>query len=225
MSGNPQHHDEGQEQQPIAVSSLNDERGANSVRSVEEGVMEEYSEKPPPPPRRRFYKQKKYWIICSILTAIIVVVVVLLIIYVFFPMIAQTIMNKAGIQVDSAQITFTDPTSTSGGSNSAITKRQPSYNMNSTFFMSMSSKLTNTGPFSASIKFHNPIEVYYNNTMLGTITLPDTHVSGGSGQLQAVTPFFIADMDKFTAFAKDMLAQETFIWNMKGKLDISALSR
>ncbi|KAJ8663466.1 hypothetical protein O0I10_000706 [Lichtheimia ornata] len=193
--------------------------GANSVNnSVEEGVMEEYSEKPPPPPRRRFYKQKKYWIICSILTVIIVVVVVLLIIFVFFPMIAQSIMNKASIGVDSAGITFEPP-------KDDLAKRQD-FNMNTTFYMDMESTLHNTGPFSADIKFHNPINVYYNESiLLGTVTLPDTHVSGGSGKLQAVTPFMIQDADVFAEFAKEMLAKEEFVWKMKGKLDISALSR
>ena len=206
---------------PFAASADDSQyldRGTNSVRSVDEGIMEEYSEKPPPPPRRRFYKQKKYWIVCSILTVIIVVIAVLLIVFVFFPMIAQHIMNQAGIGVDAADITFQQPQDNLG-------RRQEQYDMNSTFYMKMSSKLTHTGPFPADIKFHNPINVYYNETMIGTITLPDTHVSGGSGKLEAVTPFLIQDPAFFGAFSKDMLAQETFVWKMKGKLDITALSR
>lgn len=193
--------------------------------SVDGSVMEAYAEKPPPPPRRRFYKQKKYWIICSILTAIIVVVVVLLIIFVFFPMIAQSIMNKAGINVNKADITFSLPDNDQGAT---VTKRQEAttYDMNTTFFMHMGSKLTNTGPFSADIHFHNPLNVYYNDTvLLGSITLPDTHVSGGHGTIDAVTPFTIQDTAVFAAFAKEMLALESFKWRIKGKLDIHALTR
>lgn len=216
------HHLDDDAAAPMAVNTTTDDRyhdrGTNSIRSIDDGVMEEYSEKPPPPPRRRFYKQKRYWIICSVITVIIVVVVVLLIIYVFFPMIAQSLINKAGIEVGDAQITFSPP------DNLSSQKRQ-TYNMNETFFMNMTSKLTNTGPFSADITFHNPIEVYYNDTILGTITLPSAHVSGGSGQLKAFTPFYINNTEFFASFSKDMLADKTFTWRMKGKLDISALSR
>ncbi|KAI7857202.1 hypothetical protein BDC45DRAFT_501916 [Circinella umbellata] len=210
---------------PIATStpdhSQYHDRGIQgSVRSVDEGIMEEYSEKPPPPPRRRFYKQKKYWIVCSILTVVIVVVAVLLIVFVFFPMIAQHIMNQAGIEVGGADITFSAP-----DDNLQRRQEQPTYDMNSTFYMKMTSKLTHTGPFAADIQFHNPITVFYNDTLLGTITLPDTHVSGGGGSLEAVTPFQIEDPNYFAQFSKDMLSQKNFVWKMKGKLDITALSR
>ncbi|KAI8149166.1 hypothetical protein BJV82DRAFT_209280 [Fennellomyces sp. T-0311] len=215
----PEYHDGRMAFATSADDSQYLDRGTGSVRSVEEGVMEEYSEKPPPPPRRRFYKQKKYWIICSIITVIIVVIVVLLIIFVFFPMIAQHIMNKAGIDVEGADISFTQP------EDNLARRQEQQYDMNSTFYMKMSSKLTDTGPFSADIQFHNPISVYYNDTLIGTVTLPDTHVSGGSGMLETTTPFLIQDPAYFAEFSKDMLAQETFIWKMKGKLDITALSR
>ncbi|KAG1244155.1 hypothetical protein G6F68_015559 [Rhizopus microsporus] len=90
----------------------------------------------------------------------------------------------------------------------------------------MDSSLSNTGPFSASIKFHNPVEVYYNNTLLGDIYFfNDTHISTGHGSLNAVTPFTIKDVNAFAAFSKQMLAVETFTWTLKGKLDITALSR
>lgn len=193
--------------------------------SVDQGVMEEYSEKPPPPPPRRFYRNKKYWIVCSILTVIIVVVVVLLIVFVFFPIIAQSLMNKANIGVNSAQITFTPPDNLDTNNALSLTKRQQQYDMNQTFFMSMESALSNTGPFSAHIKFYNPIHVYYNDTVLGSLTLPETDIAGGHGTLKAVTPFEITNASYFAEFAKEMLAAKTFVWTMKGKLDITALSR
>ncbi|KAI9253787.1 hypothetical protein BDA99DRAFT_467830 [Phascolomyces articulosus] len=181
--------------------------------------MEEYSEKPPPPAPRRFYKQKKYWIICSIISVIIVVVVVLLIIYVFFPMIAQALMNQAGIGVESSDITFQPPADN-------LSKRDgEQLNLNEAFYMSMTSQMSNTGPFAADLKFHNPINVYYNETLLGNITLPDSKISGGKGTLQADTPFLIQNTTFFAAFAKEMLANKDFKWNLKGKLDITALTR
>jgi hypothetical protein len=85
--------------------------------SINSNDADEYYEKPPQ--KKRFYRQKKYWIICSILTAIIVLVVVLLIVFVFFPKIAQLIINNSGIKVNSANIAFTPPASTG-----SVQKRQ-----------------------------------------------------------------------------------------------------
>ncbi|KAI8143830.1 hypothetical protein BJV82DRAFT_557523 [Fennellomyces sp. T-0311] len=184
----------------------------------ENSVMEEYSEKPPPPPPRKFYRQKKYWIICSIISVIIVVVVVILILYVFFPMIAQALMNQSGIGVEDSQITFQPPDNLSKRDGEAL-------NMNSSFYMSMTSQMSNTGPFAADLTFHNPINVYYNDTLLGNITLPDSKIAGGKGTLVADTPFIIQNTTFFAAFAKEMLANDEFKWRLKGKLDITALTR
>ncbi|KAI8375941.1 uncharacterized protein BYT42DRAFT_645619 [Radiomyces spectabilis] len=213
------------EHQPLPTNIAQDEYYQNARdRSVEEGSLEEYMEKPAAPPRRRFYKKKKYWIICSVISAIVIVVVVCLIVFVFFPMIAQSLMNGANISVEEAQITFNPP---QGQSNALqLIKRQDQpFDPQSTFYMSMKSKMSNTGPFSADIKFHNPIQVYYNDTQIGTITLPDSKISGGSGELNAVTPFLISNTSFFAAFSRDMLAFESFKWKMKGQLDITALSR
>ncbi|KAI8340946.1 hypothetical protein BC941DRAFT_347764 [Chlamydoabsidia padenii] len=181
-------------------------------------MLEEYSEKPPPPPKKKFYKNKKYWIICSIISIIVIVVVVCLIVFVFFPMIAQSLMNQAGINVNGADITFDTP-------QQAGQPAKRDYDIQKTFQMHMRSSLTNTGPFSASIVFHNPILVYYNNTLLGNVTLPSTSIGGGKGDLDAQTPFLIEDPNFFASFTKDMLALDTFDWTLKGSCDISALSR
>lgn len=193
-----------------------------SRNSEERDILEEYAEKPAPPKKRPFYKTKKYWIICAVITVIVVIVVVLLALYVFFPMIAQSLMNKAGIDVNSAQITFNKPTDLNG----LAYRKRDGDDLNSTFYMNMESSLKNTGPFSASIKFKNPVEVYYNDTLLGDIYLyNETHISGGKGSLNAITPFLIKDQTAFANFAKDMLAVEEFKWTLKGKLDITALTR
>ncbi|KAI9255982.1 hypothetical protein BY458DRAFT_558480 [Sporodiniella umbellata] len=204
-------------------SQLSDESMPRNSYHDEDGrIMEEYSEKPILPQKRPFYKKKRYWIICSILSAIILVVVIVLILYVFFPMIAQALMNKAEIEVGGAQISFTKPEVLNG---QTYTKRDGD-DLNSTFYMTMDSSLKNTGPFAASIKFHNPIQVLYNDTTLGEIYLyNDTSISGGHGTLNAITPFIIKDTNAFSAFTKDMLAVKEFAWTLVGKLDITALSR
>lgn len=194
----------------------------NEQRGQDDDLIEEYSEKPAAPVKRPFYKKKKYWIICSILTAIIVLVVVLLAVFVFFPMIAQSLMNQAKIDVNAAQITFKKPEDLA---TQTYSKRDGD-NLNTTFYMNMESGLSNTGPFAADIKFHNPIEVLYKDQVLGNIYLfNDTHISGGKGALNAITPFLIKDEAAFTAFSKDMLAVDEFKWTLKGKLDVTALTR
>ena len=166
-------------------------------------MMEEYSEKPTAPPRQRFYKKKKYWIICAIQTVIVTVVAVVLALYVIFPKVAQSLMNKSTIDVTAANIAFTKPDSLP---TSTYAKRAGD-DMNSTFYMHMESKLGHTGPFSATIKFHNPVNIFYNDTYLGDIFFyNDTHISGGNGQLDADTPFLIRDQAAFAAFSKTMLA-------------------
>ncbi|GAB5591805.1 hypothetical protein Unana1_06705 [Umbelopsis nana] len=189
--------------------------------SIHSGEAEEYYEKPPQ--KKRFYRQKRYWIICSILTAITTLVVVLLAVFVFFPKIAQLIINNSGIKVNSANIAFAPPASTG-----SVQKRQDApfvANGNDTFWMQMDASLLNTGPFPADLVFTTPITVSYNNTELGVVALPGTHVSGGGGSLKSDSVFNITNPDAFASFAKDMLAVETFTWNMKGSAQITALSR
>lgn len=216
MSDNIHHTTHGHD----TVVNQSDEHYHNDQQSAD--MMEEYSEKPSPPLKRPFYKKKKYWIICSILTVIIVIVVVLLALFVFFPMIAQSLMNGSKIDVNAAQISFTKPDVL----NSQTYRKRDGDNMNTTFYMNMESSLSKTGPFHANIRFHNPIEVLYKDEVLGNIFLfNETSISGGKGTLNAITPFLIQDQTKFAAFAKDMLALESFTWTLRGKLDITALSR
>jgi hypothetical protein len=187
----------------------------------DEGIIEEYSEKAAPPPKQKFYKTKKYWIICSINTVIVTVVAVVLALYVIFPKVAQNILNSSKINVNAADISFIKPDALA---NSAYSKRDD--NLNSTFYMNLGTSLSHTGPFSATLNFHNPINVYFNNTHLGDIYFfNQTKISGGKGTLNAVTPFLIRDEEAFANFAVTLLAVEQFTWTLKGKLDISALTR
>ncbi|KAK4514796.1 uncharacterized protein ATC70_002401 [Mucor velutinosus] len=213
------------EHQAVASDGGNYYRTADdetNLRHDDNDLMEEYSEKAAPPPKQKFYKKKKYWIICSITTVIVVVVAVVLALYVIFPKIAQSLMNKSKIDVTAAGITFNKPDALA---NQVYTKRDGD-DMNSTFYMNMESALSDTGPFSATIKFHNPVQIFYNESYLGDIFLyNETSIGGGHGNLNAITPFLIRDQAAFAAFAKTMLAVESFKWTLKGKLDITALTR
>ncbi|CAM0140812.1 hypothetical protein VKS41_008089 [Umbelopsis sp. WA50703] len=198
-----------------AAGQLHDDDG-----SIHSSEAEEYYEKPPQ--KKKFYRQKRYWIICSIINAIVILVVVLLIVFVFFPKIAQLIINKSSISVNSANISFQPPASGSAQ------KRQDQpfvANGNDTFFMAMDAALENTGPFPASLTFTTPITVSYQGWEIGKVNLPDATVSGGHGTINTVQQFNITNTTAFTIFSKDMLAQENFVWNMAGSANIKALSR
>ncbi|KAI1301122.1 hypothetical protein EDD11_005812 [Mortierella claussenii] len=165
--------------------------------------FEEYDEVTKPT-TRPFYKRRKYWIFCAIMTVIVVAVAVPIALFVILPKIAQIILNNSTMSFNSIQIT--NPTNTS-------------------LDMNMDGTLGNTGPFSATIKFPEPIQVYYNDALLGSMSLPDTKASGGKGTLNAQAAFNINDEAAFGSFSADMLNQATFRWVLKSKVTIVALGR
>ncbi|OAQ30530.1 hypothetical protein K457DRAFT_18046 [Linnemannia elongata AG-77] len=165
--------------------------------------FEEYDEVNKPA-TRPFYKRRKYWIFCAILTVIIVAVAVPIGLFVILPKVAQTILNNSNMGFKSIQIT--NPTNTS-------------------MTMSMNGELSNTGPFSANIKFPEPIQVFYGETLLGSMNLPDAKASGGRGDLIADATFSIADEAAFGSFSADMMSNEKFTWKLKSTVTIVALGR
>ncbi|KAF9364539.1 hypothetical protein BGX34_001257 [Mortierella sp. NVP85] len=151
-----------------------------------------------------FYKRRKYWTFCAIITVITIAVGVPLALFVILPKIAQVILNNSTMQFNSIQIT--NPQNTS-------------------LEMAMDGTLGNTGPFSATIQFPEPIRVYYNDVLLGSMVLPETKASGGKGVLKAQPTFNIQDEAAFGSFSADMLNQPTFTWVLKSKVTIVALGR
>ncbi|KAF9163540.1 hypothetical protein DFQ26_002426 [Actinomortierella ambigua] len=165
--------------------------------------FEEYDEvtKPASPP---FYKRRKYWIFCAIMTVIVVAVAVPLALFVILPKIAQSIINQSTMEFN--KIDITNPTASS-------------------LSMMMDGSLGNTGPFSATIKFPEPIRVSYQNKLLGNMMLPDTKASGGSGELKATAAFNIDDADAFGAFSSDMMNKGSFVWKLESSVTIVALGQ
>ncbi|KAG0210313.1 hypothetical protein BGX28_009469 [Mortierella sp. GBA30] len=156
------------------------------------------------PVTRPFYKRRKYWIFCAIMTVITLAVAVPIALFVILPKVAQVILNNSTMGFNSIQIT--NPT-------------------NNSLDMNMDGLLGNTGPFAATIKFPEPIQVYYKDSLLGSMSLPDTKASGGKGTLQAQASFAINDQTAFGSFSADMMNQPTFTWTLKSKVTIVALGR
>ncbi|KAF9956522.1 hypothetical protein BGZ65_002641, partial [Modicella reniformis] len=165
--------------------------------------FEEYDEVAKPK-ARPFYKRRRFWVFCAIMTVIVLAVGVPLALFVILPKVAQVILNNSTMQFNSIQIT--NPQNTS-------------------LEMAMDGTLGNTGPFSATIKFPEPIMVYYNDVLLGSMELPETKASGGKGTLMAQPTFSIHDEAAFGSFSVDMLNQPAFTWVLKSKVTIVALGR
>ncbi|KAG0237854.1 hypothetical protein B0O80DRAFT_409402 [Mortierella sp. GBAus27b] len=165
--------------------------------------FEEYEEVTKPK-ARPFYKRRRYWVFCAIMTVVTLAVGVPLALFVILPKVAQVILNNSTMQFNSIQIT--NPQNTS-------------------LVMAMDGTLGNTGPFSATIQFPEPIMVYYNDVLLGSMVLPETKASGGKGTLKAEPTFNINDEAAFGSFSADMLSQPTFTWVLKSQVTIAALGR
>ncbi|CAO3649289.1 unnamed protein product [Cunninghamella blakesleeana] len=186
-----------------------------NVDTFTQNVQQQYQEKTP----EKFYQKKKNWIIGSIVVVIATVAIYLLI-YALFPTIAQSSINNSGISIDSASISFLPSTPQQ---QQAMKKRD--FDIQKTFFMNMQSTFTNTGILSATVAFHNPLNIYYNNTLLGNISLPDVAISNGYGSLNADTEFYIEDTDYFSAFSADMMTFDQFDWTLKGQADVTGVGR
>ncbi|KAG0247681.1 hypothetical protein BG011_001087, partial [Mortierella polycephala] len=156
------------------------------------------------PTSRPFYKRRKYWIFCAIMTVITVAIAVPIALFVILPKVAQVILDHSTMSFKSIQIT--NPT-------------------NESLDMVMDGNLGNTGPFAATIKFPEPIQVFYKDTLLGSMNLPDTKASGGKGSLYAEAAFAINDQTAFGSFSADMMNQDKFVWTLKSKVTIVALGR
>ncbi|KAF9979715.1 hypothetical protein BGZ75_009304 [Mortierella antarctica] len=189
--------------QPTAAPSNEVEHLPYDERDEDYHEFDEYDEvtKPQTQP---FYKRRRYWIFCAIMTVITLAVAVPIALFVILPKVAQVILDHSTMSFNSIQIT--NPTNTS-------------------LDMSMDGSLGNTGPFAATIKFPEPIQVFYNEQLLGSMTLPETKASGGSGTLLAQAPFTISDATAFGSFSADMMNQPTFVWTLKSKVTIVALGR
>ncbi|KAL1921322.1 uncharacterized protein VTP21DRAFT_11038 [Calcarisporiella thermophila] len=149
-----------------------------------------------------FYRHKRYWVICLIITIILLAIFIPLIIFVFFPLITQSILNSANLSVDEGNITSPEPSS---------------------FALSMNALFTNTGPFAASIDFTRPVQVSWNDTLLGSFSLPPVSVSGGSGVLNATTNFQIVDPTMFAKFIQNISQAEEFVWHLSSSANAKAL--
>jgi hypothetical protein len=94
------------------------------------------------------------------------------------------------------------------------------------FTSSLDFLLNNTGPLPATVQFPDPVKIYYNGSILGTVGMPSVNVSAGQGHLLAsASPFQIMDLTQFGQFTKTLLQTKTFEWTVVGNVTVLALNR
>ncbi|CAO3565834.1 unnamed protein product [Mortierella alpina] len=152
-----------------------------------------------------FYKRRRFWILCVLITVVLVAILVPIILLVILPKVAQSIVD--GSTLAFSTISITEPT-------------------NTTMVMAMEGQLGNAGPFHATVSYPEPIEVYYKDTLLGAMDpLPETKASGGSGTIVGQSRFTITNDEAFSAFSRNMLGDESFVWTLKSTVQIRAMGR
>ncbi|KAG0211539.1 hypothetical protein BGX28_007763 [Mortierella sp. GBA30] len=152
-----------------------------------------------------FYNRRRFWMYCVLIAVILIAILVPIILLVILPKVAQKIVD--GSTLAFSTISITEPT-------------------NTTMVMSMEGSLGNAGPFHATVSYPEPIQVYYKDTLLGSMDpLPDTTASDGSGTITGQSRFTITDEEAFSAFSRNMLGDESFAWTLKSKVQIRAMGR
>ncbi|OZJ03376.1 hypothetical protein BZG36_04495 [Bifiguratus adelaidae] len=185
---------------------------AGHARGVSEQPVAQ-TEKP-----RRFYRKRKFWYICVPVNVILIIVIVLITLFVILPKIAQIIINGSSLTVNKVAISFQNPSSSSPS-------KRDTTDYNSTFWQTLDAKLSNTGPFSATIDFPNPINVQWEGNNLGSLTLDSVYVSGGGGSFTQTKQFNVTDQNTFANFTKYLVNAETFTWDLSTKINLIALGR
>ncbi|KAF9431427.1 hypothetical protein BGZ76_000324, partial [Entomortierella beljakovae] len=154
--------------------------------------------------RNRFYHRRSFWIKCGVILIVLIAILVPLIIFVILPPVVQHIVNGSNMSMN--QLNMTDVTETS-------------------MTVSISGGIGNTGVFSATIEFPEPIIVSWEGHQLGSMSMASVKASGGKGSISDKTTFTIIDKDAFATFSKDMMSIENFVWTLSSTVHVKALGR
>uniref|UniRef100_A0A1D1Y653 Uncharacterized protein MJ0943 n=1 Tax=Anthurium amnicola TaxID=1678845 RepID=A0A1D1Y653_9ARAE len=182
-------------------TELNYTNYAEYNRQVRESIHKQKSlqENNSPP----FYRRKRFWAMCVAINIVLNAIFIPLIFLVIIPNAAQSSVNKSNIEFDA--INITNP-------------------KNDSFIVTMSGRTDNTGPFGATITFNGPVDIIYNNGVIGTVLLDPINVSGGKGELKGTARnFTIGDKGLFNDFTSKVLTVKEFEWTLRGSASVKAL--
>ncbi|KAL5507074.1 hypothetical protein ACEPAH_6530 [Sanghuangporus vaninii] len=143
-----------------------------------------------------WWKTRRWLITWAVLLALTIALIFILL-YPVLKAIAQLIVNRSVVNIDTAAIT-------SPGNNS--------------FMLSMQGIVTHTGIFSAKITFTRPVNVTWlvNDTEipLGVMNLGQLQAKNKRAQLNQTTMFNITDEAAFGLFTETMITQQNFTWRL-----------
>ena len=85
--------------------------------------------------------------------------------------------------------------------------------------------IKNSGPFDATIKFPQGLQITWNNKALGQIAMPPIQLKAEEGaQIDLQADFAVADVGSLTDFTKFLVTQPSFVWQIAGQgLQVDAL--
>jgi hypothetical protein len=147
-----------------------------------------------------FYRKRRFWAICTAVSVVLSAIFIPLLFLVIIPNVARSSINKSTMTFDA--INITNPT-------------------NESFTVSMSGTTGGTGPFDATITFNGPVNILFNNVVLGSVELVPIEVSNGKGSVTgAPKTFIIGDKGIFNDFTKKVLTEKEFEWTLKGSVNV-----
>ena len=110
---------------------------------------------------------------------------------------------------------------------------------NDSFPLTLEGQVRKTGIFPAHLYFREPVQVYWTlppqdpsnldeervEVNLGQLSLDYIGVAAGHGRIKQASQFIIKDQQAFSQFAKFLITQEEFTWNLKcGNVHVEAFS-
>ncbi|CAG8470506.1 8851_t:CDS:2 [Diversispora eburnea] len=150
-----------------------------------------------------FYRKKRFWGICLAISVVLAAILLPLFFFVIFPAIAQKTINNSNLELTSVNITSPGNTS---------------------FILSSTGKVTNGGPFSSTIKFKTPVNMFWEDKVLGTVNFDTINVKGGQAQINLQDKeFLITENDNLVQFSKALITQSTIKMSFKGSVTVKAM--
>ncbi|KAH7108191.1 hypothetical protein BKA62DRAFT_764259 [Auriculariales sp. MPI-PUGE-AT-0066] len=187
------------------VSGFDDPRASGAMGTTTPTTV-------PPPQKTPFWKTRKF-IICQIISFLLFIVILFVLLFPVVKAIAQLVVNRSTLQIDSAQIISPQ---------------------NGSFILHMSGMVFHTGIFNAVIKFKNKMDVSWVDSddpesdilrPLGYIEqLQDLNARHKAAKLEQQSNFIITDENAFGEFTAAMITRPSFTWLLQSdNLDVRAL--
>ncbi|CAG8461855.1 16709_t:CDS:2 [Acaulospora colombiana] len=147
--------------------------------------------------------KRKFCCICCGIFVLISIVMIPIAIFVIAPAIAQNVVNGSQLQFDNVKL-------------SNVTEEN--------FVLSVSGRVTKTGPLKATISLPDGVNIYWEKTLIGHMSLDPIVTKPSVGaNIQTAQTFTILNKTAFTLFSKYMLNGKEFTWRLDGGAKVNTL--